>query len=113
QFWSSTSGGLYNSRGQRITTATPSSTNFAIWWDGDLLRELLDSNRIDKWDWNNNRTYNIFTAVGCSSNNGTKSTPGLSADILGDWREEVIFRTNNDNALRIYTTTHLTDQRIY
>lgn len=113
QFWSSTSGGLYNSRGQRITTATPSSTNFAIWWDGDLLRELLDSNRIDKWDWNSNRTNNIFTAVGCSSNNGTKSTPGLSADILGDWREEVIFRTNNDNALRIYTTTHLTDRRIY
>ena len=113
QFWSSTSGGIYNASGQRITTSRPSSTNFAIWWDGDLLRELLDSNRIDKWDWNNDRTYNIFTATGCASNNGTKSTPGLSADILGDWREEVIFRTEDNNALRIYTTTHLTDKKIY
>ena len=42
---------------------------------------------------------------GIASNNGTKATPGLSADILGDWREEVIWRESDNTALRIYVTT--------
>ncbi|WP_397339059.1 rhamnogalacturonan lyase [Paenibacillus amylolyticus] len=106
-------GALYTAKGQRIGTTVPSSTNFGIWWDGDLLRELLDSNRIDKWDYVNGRTVNLLTASGASSNNGTKSTPNLQADLLGDWREEVVWRTNDSSALRIYTTTALTDKRIY
>ncbi|WP_275446245.1 rhamnogalacturonan lyase [Paenibacillus sp. ACRSA] len=106
-------GVLYTAKGQRIGTTVPSSTNFGIWWDGDLLRELLDSNRIDKWDYVNGRTVNLLTASGASSNNGTKSTPNLQADLLGDWREEVVWRTNDSSALRIYTTTALTDKRIY
>jgi rhamnogalacturonan endolyase len=93
-------GGLRTARGQSIGGNTPSSTNFAIWWDGDLLRELLNSNRIDKH--NGSR---LLTANDCSANNGTKSTPALSADIFGDWREEVIFRTNDGRALRIYSTS--------
>lgn len=106
-------GALYTAKGQRIGTTVPSSTNFGIWWDGDLLRELLDSNRIDKWDYANGRTVNLLTASGASSNNGTKSTPNLQADLLGDWREEVVWRTNDSSALRIYTTTALTDKRIH
>ena len=39
------------------------------------------------------------------SNNGTKSTPALSADLFGDWREEVIWRSADNESLRIYTTT--------
>lgn len=106
-------GALYTAQGQRIGTKLPSSTNFGIWWDGDLLRELLDSNRIDKWDYSNSQTVNLLTASGVSSNNGTKSTPNLQADLLGDWREEVVWRTNDSSALRIYTTTDITDKRIY
>ncbi|WP_024632206.1 MULTISPECIES: rhamnogalacturonan lyase [unclassified Paenibacillus] len=106
-------GGLYTAKGQKIGTTLPSSTNFGIWWDGDLLRELLDSNRIDKWDYANSKTVNLLTASGVSSNNGTKSTPNLQADLFGDWREEVIWRTNDSSALRIYTTTAVTDKRIY
>ncbi len=86
----------------------PPSTNFVIWWDGDLTRELLDGNHIDKY-----RTGRLFTAEGCSSNNGTKSTPALSADILGDWREEVIFRTTDGKELRIFSTTLPTKYRMY
>lgn len=103
---------LYSCKGDVITQARPSSINFAIWWDGDLLRELLDSNRIDKWDYSRYTTVNLLTARGCTSNNGTKATPCLQADILGDWREEVIWKTADSSELRIFTTTHLTDYRI-
>ncbi|WP_145151984.1 rhamnogalacturonan lyase [Paenibacillus xylanexedens] len=106
-------GSLYTAKGQKIGTTLPSSTNFGIWWDGDLLRELLDSNRIDKWNYANSTTVNLLTASGVSSNNGTKSTPNLQADLFGDWREEVVWRTNDSSALRIYTTTAVTDKRIY
>ncbi|HEX8142415.1 MAG TPA: rhamnogalacturonan lyase [Pyrinomonadaceae bacterium] len=104
--------GLKNARGEKIGPA-PRSINFAIWWDGDLLREILNGNRISKWDWQNSRLETIFTADGCMSNNGTKSTPALSADLLGDWREEVIFRTVDNQSLRVYTTTIPTRYRFH
>lgn len=98
-------GGLRDLYGKTITEKTPTSTNFVIWWDGDLTRELLDKNRIDKWDWQHQTTVNLLTATGCVANNGTKATPVLSADLFGDWREEVIWRTTDSKELRIYTTT--------
>lgn len=98
EMWWSGSGGLYNMKGSRIGES-PVSANFLIWWDGDLSRELLDGNHIDKY-----KNGRIFTAEGCSSNNGSKSTPALSADLFGDWREEVVFRTTDNRNLRIYST---------
>jgi rhamnogalacturonan endolyase len=105
-------GGLYDCNGKDLGPK-PQSQNFAIWWDGDLLRELLDRNRITKWDWNNGKENPIFTAEGCQSNNGSKATPALTADLFGDWREEVMFRTDDGKHLRIYTTTIPTEHRIY
>lgn len=110
EMWAAATDGVYNVNGIRIATTKP-STNFAIWWDGDLLRELLDGNKIDKW--NNGSTTRLLTVNDCSSNNSTKSTPCLSADILGDWREELVLRTSDNKALRIYITTAVTDKRIY
>ncbi len=104
--------GLKTSKGERIGAA-PRSVNFAVWWDGDTLREILDRNFIAKWDWQTGRMNTILTAEGCMSNNGSKATPTLSADILGDWREEVIWRTTDNKELRIYTTTIPTEHRIY
>lgn len=106
-------GGLRDVHGKTISQKTPSSTNFLIWWDDDLTRELLDGNHIDKWDWNTNETKRLLTADGCSSNNGTKATPCLSADIFGDWREEVVWRTSDNKELRIYTTTIPSTRRFY
>ena len=105
--------GIYNVKGGKIADRNPSSCNFGVWWDGDLLRELLNSNRIDKWNWETSTETRLLTAEDCSSNNGTKATPALSADILGDWREEVIWRTTNNQELRIYTTTIPPPHRIY
>lgn len=105
-------GNLYSCKGERIGNGVPSSTNFAIWWDGDLLRELLDDNHIDKWDFEAERTVRLLTAEGCASNNGTKATPCLQADLFGDWREEVIWRTEDSRELLIYMTTDPTEHRI-
>ncbi len=82
--------------------------NFMVWWDGDLRREFLDGIVISKYG-----SGTLLTATGCSANNGTKNTPSLTADIFGDWREEVIWRTSDNTALRIYTTTTLTNYRFY
>jgi hypothetical protein len=54
----------------------------------------------------------LLTGAGVTSNNGTKATPALSADLFGDWREEVIWRTTDSKALRIYSTPTPTDRRI-
>jgi hypothetical protein len=106
-------GGLRDCHGNTITTSTPASCNFVIWWDADLTRELLDNNHIDKWNWTHNTTNRLLTAAECSSNNGTKAVPCLTADILGDWREEAIWRTTDNTALHIYTTTTTATNRIY
>ena len=112
EMWSSLPG-LYTCKGELISERKPNSTNFGVWWDGDLLRELLNGNTISKWNWLDSTTTPILRAEGCMSINGSKSTPCLSADILGDWREEVIWRTTDNKELRIYTTTIPTDHRLY
>ncbi len=109
QMWSSRDGQLRNVGGQEIGRK-PSSTNFLVWWDGDPVRELLDDTRIDKYGPSGDTR--LLTGSGVASNNGTKATPVLSGDILGDWREEVIWRTSNNGALRIYSTPVETDRKI-
>ncbi|QKW15515.1 cellulose binding domain-containing protein [Verrucosispora sp. NA02020] len=107
--WSSAVSGLTNTRGQNVGRK-PSSTNFLIWWDGDPVRELLDATRIDKYGPDGDTR--LLTGSDVASNNGTKSTPALSADILGDWREEVVWRTSDNRALRVYSTPTQTGIRL-
>ncbi len=97
--------GMWNVQGKKIAETTPATCNFAVWWDGDLLRELLDKNRIMKWDWKSEKVIPLLVANDCLSNNGTKSTPALNADLFGDWREEVVLRTADNKSLRVFTTT--------
>ncbi|MBI1764587.1 MAG: rhamnogalacturonan lyase [Acidobacteria bacterium] len=105
--------GLFSAKGEKIAEREPRSCNFGVWWDGDVLRELLDRNVITKWNWLDGTETTLLTAEGCTSNNGTKATPALSADLFGDWREEVIWRTTDNKELRIYTTTIPTPHRFY
>ena len=115
--------GLYTNDGKKISDEAPLSVNFGIWWDGDLQRELLDHHwdkekgvgvgKIDKWDYEKEKLVNLLTAEGTYSNNYTKGNPCLQADLFGDWREEVIWPTEDSTALRIYTTTDLTEHRIH
>ncbi|MGN1133415.1 MAG: RICIN domain-containing protein, partial [Oscillospiraceae bacterium] len=87
--------------------------NFSIWWDGDLYREGLDRTYINKWNYNTKSIDRLLTGSNVHSNNSTKATPSLSADILGDWREEVIWPTSDDTALRIYISTDVTEHKLY
>jgi rhamnogalacturonan endolyase len=114
EMWASGAGlvGLWNVKGEQISDRKPRSCNFGVWWDGDVLRELLDRNIISKWNASEGTETQLLLAEGCTSNNGTKATPALCADILGDWREEVIWRTTDNKELRIYTTTLPTTRRL-
>ncbi|MET3421480.1 hypothetical protein BJ973_000692 [Actinoplanes tereljensis] len=108
--WSNAMGYLSNTAGANVGRK-PSSQNFLIWWDGDPVRELLDSTHIDKYG--TSADTRLLTGAGVSSNNTTKATPALSADLFGDWREEVIWRLTDSTALRIYSTPIPTDRRLY
>ncbi|HEU4328121.1 MAG TPA: cellulose binding domain-containing protein [Roseiflexaceae bacterium] len=108
--WSSADSNLRSAAGAALGRK-PSSANFLIWWDADPVRELLDATRIDKYGTGGDTR--LLTGSDVASNNGTKSTPALSGDILGDWREEVIWRTSNSSALRIYVSGTPTSRRIF
>lgn len=105
--------------GQTITDGlgtplpVPSTNNFLIWWDADLTRELLDRSYINKWDWTDGSSDRLMTASFVSTNQGTKQFPALSGDLIGDWREEVMWRASDSSELRIYTTTIPATNRIY
>lgn len=114
EMWSLKSQGIRNIKGEVVADRVKGlSYNMAVWWDGDLLRELLDKNRVSKYDWENKRCDVIATFDGCDSNNGTKSTPSLQGDLIGDWREEVLLRTTDNRSLRLYVSTIPTEYRFH
>lgn len=114
EMWSWETGGIRNIKGEVVNPEMKTlSTNFAVWWDGDLLRELLDKNRISKYDWEAGVCKSLVTFDGCTSNNGTKSNPSLQGDIIGDWREEVLLRTDDNATLRLYISPIATDYRFH
>ena len=100
--------------------ATPAS-NFSLYWDGDLLAEMQDhtfnsagyyplTTTIEKWDYENQQSIKLFESSQVLTSNGTKGNLGLVADILGDWRDEIIARCSaDDSKVRIYATTIYTD----
>ena len=110
QMWSAATSSLYDIHGNNLGRE-PGSDNFLVWWDADTSRELLDGTTISKYGSSSDRT--LLSASECSGNNGTKNTPCLSADIFGDWREEVIWRTSDGTALHIYTTVIPATNRFY
>ena len=169
--WSSGTNGVYTSDGRLITPVKP-SVNFAIWWDGDLSRELLDGfsarpaqmpqaapaargqmpqgqpnpqqmrqpgqasqagqrpqgqpaqmmppmqqparyMKISKWNGNGVDYFDLPGQEETALNNGTKSNPVISADLFGDWREELVVRTADNKSLRVYMTDIPTDYRFH
>ena len=96
--------------GKTIASLSP-SMNFLIYWDGDLEREMLSDTMISKMKSASQIDY-FFTAEGCASNNSTKAVPCMTADLFGDWREELIMRTTDNKKLRVWCTTYTTDVRL-
>jgi rhamnogalacturonan endolyase len=105
--------GLLTCKGEAIGPA-PRSVNFGLWWDGDLLRELLNDTHVEKWDYQTGQLRPLLEGkpFGAASCNGSKATPCLTADLLGDWREEVVWRTADNSALLIFSTPIPTAHRL-
>jgi rhamnogalacturonan endolyase len=106
--------GMFDNKGNVISEKTP-ACNMGIFWDGDVLSEILNGVNVSKWVYDSSKTQTIFDGKNfdCVSNNGTKSNPCLSADLFGDWREEIIARTKDSKELRIFTTTIPTQKKFY
>jgi rhamnogalacturonan endolyase len=119
--WNSPVGYLMSAKGERISEKIPAA-NFMAWWDGDLLREIVDHDfdaaaqvgvpTVSKWNWETESSDRLLTATGARTNNGTKGNPSVQADLLGDWREELAFPSSDSTELRIYTSTSPTEVRL-
>lgn len=113
EVWSSMPGGtegsgLLSATGEVLQAETP-GTNMSIRWAGDLTTQIVNGSgtqtpTVDDWTRGT-----LLTATGTLTNNGTKGNPSLVADVLGDWREELIVRTADSQALRFYTSTEPTE----
>lgn len=120
ELWTTHTGGVYTANGKFISENTP-SINMAIWWDGDLNRELLDGSgvtnhesvAITKWNGDDIDTLALPVSEDLAANNWTKGNPCFYGDIMGDWREELLVRTKDNKELRIYMTPYETSYRFY
>ena len=116
EVWSSMPGGtegsgLLSATGDVLQAETP-GTNMSIRWAGDLTTQIVNGSgdqtpTIDDWTRGT-----VLTAGGTLTNNGTKGNPSLVADVLGDWREELLVRTADSTALRFFTTTEPTTHKL-
>ena len=105
---------IINTNGDAMS-GSYANLNNRIYWDGDLLDEILNSAggegrpaAIMKWGGSR-----IWTSDGAVHNNSSKCNPSAQGDILGDWREEVVLRTSDNSAMRIFCTNYATQYPIY
>lgn len=115
EYWGPYTNGTINVKGGQVSS-TKGAQNFFIYWDGDLEREYLDGGNaapatISKMNASG-KIDSLLTTTGFITNNSTKGNPCLSADIFGDWREELIVRASDNKSVRIYCTPYETDYRI-
>ncbi|MCK0471081.1 rhamnogalacturonan lyase [Halalkalibacter sp. APA_J-10(15)] len=97
----------------RVLGASRPGTNMNIKWAGDMSTQIINGSgnhtpTIDDWE-----VGRMLTAEGTLTNNGTKGNPSLVADVFGDWREELLVRTADSTAIRIYMNTEVTDRKLY
>ena len=107
EFWAND--GIYNSYGVKISENMP-PVNLRIWWDGDLLDEILDKTSIYKWDYINKKSIEIRKFDDVSST--LRNVPPFYGDILGDWREEIVYETKDHKFLRIFISTENTENKL-
>ena len=124
EFWSSDVRTPYSALTGKATTIKNCSVNFRIYWDGSIQDQLLDGSYKysgDVWaqtahaepvitKWNGSSFSNVVSFYSTTYNNAqtanyTKATPCLQADILGDWREELVMWNKKDSSeIMIFTT---------
>ena len=116
EVWSSKGGGMKTATGKSIGSPAV-STNFRIYFDGDVYDELLDGAYLTKFDSKSKKSNVYFdggAALGAAGCNGTKNTPSLVADLFGDWREELVVRSEKDpTTMYIVSTPVASEHRVY
>ncbi|WP_407457686.1 T9SS type A sorting domain-containing protein [Fibrobacter sp.] len=116
EMWSAKGGGMFTVKHEKI--GTPSvSQNFRIYFDGDLQDELLDGAYVTKFNSKDIKSEVYFDgpkALGATGCNGSKNTPSLVADLFGDWREELVVRSEKDpTTIYIVSTPVTSPYRLY
>ena len=112
--------GLYNAPSGQLAepdTSLQPWPQMGLWWDGDVTMELFNDGKIEKWDPHNptptNSVPRLDQTWSYGGTVGPRSQPGIIADILGDWREEIVLPNQSSNELIVYTTDHPSDVRLY
>ncbi|MQM24761.1 rhamnogalacturonan lyase [Glycomyces albidus] len=107
--------GLFTATGEPIEGAAP-GTNMSIRWDADLTTQLVhgaDAATVEETTIRDYQDGVVLDAAGTLTNNYTKGNPGLVADVLGDWREELLVRTADSSAIRVFVSTEVTDHKLF
>jgi hypothetical protein len=104
--------GLWTANGTKISDSAP-GTNMNIKWAANMTTQIVNGSgnstpTIDRWGG-----ARMLTATDTRTNNGTKGNPSLVADILGDWREELLVRKTDSTAIRIFMNTEVTNRKLY
>lgn len=82
---------------------------FRLFYDADLYDEMMSETYIYNWNGDDTEVMLDVSEYGCIS---VKRSPALSADLLGDWREEVLFPLSDYSALRLFITTDVTQYKL-
>lgn len=114
QCWVNTVG-TFDCQGKRLNAETL-GTNFPIRFSPDFSTQVLDG--VDYLNSESTGVVNdwrhgvILTPMDTATNNGTKGNPCLVADLFGDYREELVLRTKDNTALRIYSNTQVSQKKL-
>jgi hypothetical protein len=106
---------VYNSVHTQIGNSSP-WPSLGLQWDGDLLAEVLstDSAVIDQWNPATQARSRVSTLYNMGSGATTwDGWPVHFGDIIGDWREEVVYEKGTRDGLVIFTTNFSTTTRLY
>ena len=98
--------------GTELGAASGLGTNQSIRWAADLTTQIVNGSGDGTTTIDDRIRGRLLTATDTRTNNGTKGTPSLVADVLGDWREELVVRTADSSALRVYVSTEVTDHKL-
>jgi len=108
--------GIYNAKNNQLLTSADAQQwpSIGIWWDGDLLREQANETKIEKWNYASQSVSRLETAYKFhSASCNDRNMPVFFGDIIGDWREEVVYKSSDNTQLVIFTTDIPTDYRLY
>lgn len=107
---------VYDSRGKRLDIPAP-GTNQSIRWAADLTTQVTDgpvyTGCVQTGVINDVIHGKMLVPLDTLTNNGTKGNPCLVADIFGDFREEILLRTADSSAIRIYMNTEITTHKLF